>query len=234
VPTNVHHRRRPFAGRLVSHRTQAKPRQSVAPCLCRSQPAGEWCLQTCITACDHSLAGQLPQNTSQTPAKALHLVFVGASLLANRAGKRASPQANIRWQAISHKIQAWPRQSVAPCLCRSQPAGEWCRQTCTTAGEHSLAGLSPTEHKPNTRQSVAPCLCRSQPAGEWCRQTCITAGEHSLAGQLPQNTSQTPAKALHLVFVGASLLANRAGKCASPQANIRWQANSHRGQPIGF
>jgi hypothetical protein len=27
------------------------------------------------------------------------LVFVGASLLAMRGGKRASPQANIRWQA---------------------------------------------------------------------------------------------------------------------------------------
>jgi hypothetical protein len=31
---------------------------------------------------------------------------------------------------------------------------------------------------------------------------------------------------LRLVFVGASLLANGAGKGASPKANIRWQASS--------
>jgi hypothetical protein len=35
-----------------------------------------------------------------------------------------------------------------------------------------------------------------------------------------------------LVFVGASLLANRANERASPQANIRWQASSYRGKAI--
>jgi hypothetical protein len=36
-----------------------------------------------------------------------------------------------------------------------------------------------------------------------------------------------------LVFVGASLLANGGEEWASPQANIRWQASSYRGQ-AGF
>jgi hypothetical protein len=54
---------------------------------------------------------------------------------------------------------------------------------------------------------------------------CITAGEHSLAGQLLQGKSD-------LAFVGASLLANRAHECASPQANIRWQASSYKGKAI--
>jgi hypothetical protein len=58
----------------------------------------------------------------------------------------------------------------------------------------------------------------------------ITADKDSLAGQLLQGKSQTPVGALRLVFVGASLLANRACEWASPQANIRWQASSHRGK----
>ena len=55
---NVHHRRRTFAGRLVSYKGK------------------------------------------------MGLAFVGASLLANRAHERASPQANIRWQASSYKGKA--------------------------------------------------------------------------------------------------------------------------------
>ena len=55
---------------------------------------------------------------------------------------------------------------------------------------------------------------------------CITAGGYSLAGQLLQGKSQA------FVFVGASLLANRAGKRASPQANIRWQACLLQGEML--
>jgi hypothetical protein len=63
-------------------------------------------------------------------------------------------------------------------------------------------------------------------AGDLWQQTCITAGEDSLAGLSPTGGKSGPVGALRLVFVfvGASLLANRAGKRASPQANIRWQA----------
>jgi len=53
----------------------------------------------CITAGEHSLAGQLLQGKS-------HLAFVGASLLANRANERSSPRENIRWQASSYKGKA--------------------------------------------------------------------------------------------------------------------------------
>ena len=120
------------------------------------------------------------------------------------------PQAIHRRQASSYKYKMH-------FLCRSQPAGEGWRQTCITAGKHSPAGLSPT----NTKST---CLCWSQPAGEGGRTTGITADEHSLAGQLLQGKSQT------FVFVGASLLAKDGGQRASPQANIRWQTKSHRGQ----
>jgi hypothetical protein len=51
-----------------------------------------------------------PAPTGEKPglAEALRLVFVfvGASLLANRANERASPQANIRLQASSYKGKA--------------------------------------------------------------------------------------------------------------------------------
>jgi hypothetical protein len=53
----------------------------------------------------------------------------------------------------------------------------------------------------------------------------------SLAGKLPQR--QTPAGAERLaalVFVGASLMANRGSQPASHQANIRLQASSHKGK----
>jgi len=42
-----------------------------------------------------------PKGEKPGPAGALRLVFVfvGASLLAKGGGQRASPQANIRWQA---------------------------------------------------------------------------------------------------------------------------------------
>ncbi len=109
------------------------------------------------------------------PTNTKHLEpLVGASLLANHAGQRPCSHAQNRRQASSYKYKT----PGAPC--RSQPAGESCRSTCITAGEHSLAGQLPQGKKPGL------CLCRSQPAGESCRQTCITAGEHSLAGQLPQ------------------------------------------------
>jgi hypothetical protein len=78
-------------------------------------------------------------------------------------------------------------------------------------------------------QAGPSCICGRLPAGDLCGSTGITAGEHSLAGQLPQGDKPSLAEALHLVFVGASLLANRANERSSPQANIRWQASSHKG-----
>jgi hypothetical protein len=131
-----------------------------------------------------------PTGDRPSPAEALRLVFVGASLLAIRACKRSSPQANIRCHASSHRGKAKPRRGLASCLCRSQPAGESCLPTVITAGEHSLAGQLPQGTDQAPPRQLASCLCRSQPAGDSCRPTVITAGEHSPAGQLPQGQTK--------------------------------------------
>jgi hypothetical protein len=78
------------------------------------------------------------------------------------------------------------------------------------AGDHSLAGQL------LQGASQVFVFVGAKPAGEGWRQTFITAGHQSLAS--------------HLLFVGASLLAMGGGKRSSPQANIRWQASSYRGQ----
>jgi hypothetical protein len=69
---------------------QASSYRGERSCICRSQPAGEWWPSTIVSAGKDSLAGKLLQGKSQVFA------FVGAGLLANGGGQRASPQANIR------------------------------------------------------------------------------------------------------------------------------------------
>ena len=82
----------------------------------------------------HSLAGLSPSSP-----QGRRCAFVGASLLANRASQRASRQATHRWQAglpQAHKPaspQAHKPTRQAVCICRNQPAGEWCQSTCITS-----------------------------------------------------------------------------------------------------
>jgi hypothetical protein len=71
----------------------------------------------------------------------------------------------------------------------------------------------------------ALCLGKGSPAGDAWRSTDITSGHPSLAGQLLQGESW-------LVFGGASLLAKRSNERSTPQANIRWQASSHKEKAI--
>ena len=108
------------------HRRQAGSYRGTSACLCRSLPASDSCRATGITSRQPSLAGQLLQGSSP-------LYFVGACLQAIRAGQRASPHTIHRRQASSYR-------RAAACLCRSQPAGEWCQATGITSHHPSLAG----------------------------------------------------------------------------------------------
>ncbi len=83
---------------------------------------------------------QAPTRGGDRPQPPNVFAPVGASLLANGGGKRASPQAKICLQASSHKGRGPSSTSKCLCPCRSQPAGESCRSTLTP-NHHQLNNL---------------------------------------------------------------------------------------------
>jgi hypothetical protein len=87
----------------------------LVPAFYSSQPAGDACRSSDITAGEESPAGQPLQR--QTPAGVERLApLVGASLLAMRAGLRSLPQAKNRRQASSYR-----EKTSMPCAAESCP-----------------------------------------------------------------------------------------------------------------
>jgi len=68
---------------------------------------------------------------------------------------------------------------LAPCFCRSQPAGESSPEAMSVVWHYSLAG----KLLQKTRR-LAPCFCRSQPAGDLLHEEMPVVRHDSLAGKL--------------------------------------------------
>jgi hypothetical protein len=161
------------------------------------------------------------------------------------AGQQALPQATIRRQAGSYR-------GMPSCICRSLPASDSCRSTGLASGNDSPAGRllqgechlvfvgaclqairagqpalpqATIRRQARSYRGAPSCFCRSLPASDSCRATGPTSGKDSPAGRLLQGEC-------HLVFVGACLQAIRAGQQALPQATIRRQAGSYKGNAI--
>jgi hypothetical protein len=91
----------------------------------------------------------------------LVFVFVGASLLANRAGKSASPQAKIRWQASSYRGKVRPAGALRLVFVGASLLANRAGKRASPQGK--------IRWQASSYKNKMHFPCRSQPAGESCQ-----------------------------------------------------------------
>ena len=97
-----------------------------------------------------------------SPAEALRLVFVGASLLANRANERSPPHANIRWQAcLPQNTSQTPAKALHLVFVGASLLANGAGKR---ASPQAKIRLQASSYRGKARSCL--CICRSQPAGD--------------------------------------------------------------------